>query len=408
MTSSIINVLHLTYDNPFIEKYVIPNISEVSGKFGVQIQHKIIAWNTKDKSDLKNLNLPISFGAKINSEKFNHLVGNIQEYDAVIIHFLHNELAEYLLKIPKNIKVYWVFYGGDFFNPQRVKPSLIYLEETLSFFYKEKYKKIRNTIIRKNIFAGLSNYFKIRSIRKKEQKNFLNALKRINYICHFNQTEIDLVKSLFNYSGSVINFNYSKLSSQIDFGQKLDKPTRKKVLLGGNGSMTNNHLDGLTMIMNAGYDGEIICPLSYAAESQEYINTVILHGHNLFKDRFKPITTLLPMNEYIELIQGCCALVLPSLRLNAGHSITQFIYHGTPVFTNENSTLYQEYKRLGITLFPFTKFNLFLKGELKFSDDEKESNRKNYTEYFNDEVVLSRYSKLLASMLDITKPGAEN
>jgi hypothetical protein len=271
----------------------------------------------------------------------NSFIKSLSKYDMVIFHSLDGIKTKILAKIPKDIPVVWIGWGGDYYhlitrdNFDLLQPmtSRIFIENTLSQRITMK-DKIKLTI--ENI------YFK-----KIGTKGIIN---RINYFSPVLREEYELVKrSIPDFQPSILRGARHLEDDTIrDFENNTISNTN--ILVGNSASYENNHLDAFELLSTIEIgDRKVIVPLSYG--DTVYRDVVIDYGKKYLGDNFTPIIYFMPIDEYVKLISSCSVVIMNHLRQQALGNIIIMIYLGAKVFLNKNNPVYEFFKKESVYIY---------------------------------------------------------
>ncbi|MBL4653190.1 MAG: hypothetical protein JKY53_10065 [Flavobacteriales bacterium] len=105
--------LHLTHNNFVFDRVlnVFKSIDNVNLK-----QHKFIIYSLHEIKEANRMIKDESVTYVVyDSVKFWSEIGDLAAYDKIYIHFLSDQLSDFILKCPKEVQVVLVFWGGCFF-----------------------------------------------------------------------------------------------------------------------------------------------------------------------------------------------------------------------------------------------------------------------------------------------------
>lgn len=268
---------------------------------------------------------------------------NIENVNKVLIHYLHEGKTKFIEKfIPNNIPCYWFIWGGDMYNNiLTIRGYDIYYDK---FFFSRR-QKVSFFL---NHYGLYHTYFPILSFIKKRINFFVTT-------CY----EFEIIKK---YIGSYIN---GKLLDKGFFYYPIDEILGKElvgkdakgniILLGNSASFTNNHKYAIKYLSKLGLgDKKVVAPLSYAG-TETYINQVCDYGKEKLKDKFTPLRTFLPLNEYNKLMTQAEVCVYGNWRQEAFGNILVALYLGAKVFLSKRSPLIALFKDMGIKIYILEK-----------------------------------------------------
>jgi len=190
--------------------------------------------------------------------------------------------------------------------------------------------------------------------KKKEQKEAFGIrkkfLRRLNYFCHWNELDFEIIKHVYDCSPTFITF----------FGglglEKISVPLKNtnsctSIWLGNSDTNTNNHLDAIYFLKKYKDNGiKIICPLSYGVD-RPYGDYVDNEGRNIFADNWVAIRSFMAYEKYINLFESVNVVVMYHNRTQASGNVIVFIKKGIKVFLKKQSSLFQFLVNNGITVF---------------------------------------------------------
>jgi len=380
-------VLHLSHDDKFID-LMIDEFNQVSS-----FKNKYVVYTNEVQSSLKFIKHPDVFHAKKGSDEFNDLIGDISGYKAIFVHYLSSYLSEFVLSLPKNTPLFMIFWGAEIF--------------TLKEFYNDNLltetKDLINKITPKNKFKFAFNpknlvlEIKRMKARRNDEIKRKKALKRVNYFCHWIPEDFNFIRSKISFNSKLLDFIYGPL--EVVIGEHYDSQFSEgdgNVLLGNSGNETNNHLESLSALKNAGCKDRLIyTPLSYSALSRLYIDIVVRKGKELFGDSFVPLFEFIPKEEYHKILNSCDFVVMNHLRSQGG-AVNRFaLYQGKKLFMNNSSNMCQFYKKNGLSIFSLTDCNSnYHSAWAKLNIEEKKQNRAQLIKIFGNKAVKKKYENI--------------
>lgn len=343
-------IVHLFEDQKFID-VTIENFENVAaGKnryivFSNNNQLKYVA-RKKDVKILSNSTYKLDLDFIFKDCKF------------LIIHFL-SPIKLYILKHkPDHVKVLWSVWGSDAYD--HFQKQHIYEQLTQKIRKKSLYQFFKKFWIY-TLYHFLR--YRVKPIGKE-----LKLLRQINYVSTVLPYEFELIKNEFGLNADYIDYNYGVNDFTIFQNVKLGD----SVLVGNSATASNNHLDVFHIIKQT--DKDLIVPLNYGAfDYKKYSKKVILKGKQMFRDKFNPITTYLPKNEYYKLLLSCNTAIMYHLRQQALGNIFSALFMGMRVFLNKKSATYAFLKNVGMIVFDLKENSKLIGVELE--ESKKENNR---------------------------------
>lgn len=288
------------------------------------------------------------------------LKNRINLKDQVFIHWLHDEVNDFVLSLPEEIKIGLFFWGGDIVDD----PEEAYINDNLepiSLRYFNEHLHSYNSYweIKRNPFDILRHakrkYHFDGRIKLRLKSKYL-VLARLNFFLHWNRLDYEWIQSrVQNFKAEfVYHFYRFGLDKNLPIPDRVKNAQGNLVFwLGNSATITNNHLDAfelLSCFRDANID--IYCPLSYGEKPNGfYTKDIKKFGHEFFGKRFQPLLQFLPRNEYYELFKRIDIVVMFHNRTQAAGNIASFLQMGKKVFLQNKSTIYQLLRQCGAIVF---------------------------------------------------------
>ncbi len=293
------------------------------------------------------------------------------EASTIYIHFLSNEVIEYLNQFDiSNKKIVWFFWGADAFSLPEVYTKLQH--------YRTDY------LVK---FLGKCKQF---FVKRKSSDIKLDFLKKVDIVAHYSIDDFNLVKPLLQPKTQFKYFTYGVF----DYVVKKDSTLKSNdILLGNSASKNNQHIYAIKHLLPKNITQKIYCPLSYGSD-KSYAEDVIRFGKHLYNGRFIGITDMLEPYEYYENILSQTEIaIMPQNRSQAWGNIMQLLWQGSKVYMFENNNLYKFLQQKGFHVFELTK-----KSHKNFNDAivDVEKNKKLLQQYFGMETLTQTYKETLA------------
>lgn len=356
--------LHLVQDTPFYTDHLIERINRLG--CGVQL---FVYINPDINKKLEYITSNNIIRLTLNDDIPKFLKDN--SITKIFIHSLSNSAMKFLDHTPKQIVIYWFFWGWDGYRHPQLKKDL-YLPATKEYLRNnDQYNFIRTTWLR------------YRSFQFEKRMNAI--LKKIHFCCTQIKGDFDLIKSLSDkFNMDYIFFAYRGISEQKSMISQWTPSKPLVILLGNSADPSNNHLDILLKLKPYLPDiDKIICPLSYAG-NENYKRKVISEGNNLFGAKFISLTKFMPLSDYQNIIDSVDVGVFYHKRQQAYSNIMSLIEKDKRVLMNPNSTLYQMFVDLKVENV-FAEFDVLLKA--------KSVSRNNCLYFKLEEQEIDKYYK---------------
>jgi len=347
-------VLHLALDEKFIDMAynTFENVNPNNNKF-------IIV--TSDKHEFTYIKkTPIT---KITKNKFfgKKFLDDLVKYELIIIHWLDSQKMKFILKCPKNIKILWIGWGGDYYS---------YMGKELLFAKTKElcFKNKDNTSMEKKIKSFIKRYLLFN-----KTPNMKNILERVDYFSPVLKVEYECLRKNFNMLSfpQYIDWNYGTLEDDLI----IDDLTinGNNILLGNSATCENNHIEAIDILKNMDLkDRKIISPLSYG--DNKYRDYIVTYGNLKLVKNFYPLENFMKINEYNKVISTCSIVIMNHLRQQALGNITIMMYFGAKVYLNIENPIYNFFKEQGAIIFSLKDLN-DISINIELSDFEKNINR---------------------------------
>ena len=242
----------------------------------------------------------------------------------IVLHGLFSEKLIFALAcfwwLPK--KCYWVVWGGDLYDYQidtHEKPSFV--------------KKLKKFIASR--LRGVVTYLEGDYQRAKEWYGVCSP----KYHC-------------FAYLSNI--YRGGNLSREA----AADNSTELLVLVGNSADPSNRHEDIFQKlkILECAADFKIICPLSYGDDSHAaHIKDL---GERLFGGKFNALVDLMPLNEYMRIIERVDVAIFAHKRQQAMGNTIQLLGAGKKIVVRRDTAQYDLFKELGVSFEAFENFTL--------------------------------------------------
>jgi hypothetical protein len=216
-----------------------------------------------------------------------------------------------------------------------------------------------------------------------------HAIKRIPKIVTFNEGDYKLAQNLYSSRGKRLNcFMYpSNLFPQCL--PRSAKGNQIRILIGNSADPSNNHLQLLNQLEQFKHlEIEITTPLVYG--DKQHAKSVIKHGRKLFGNKFRPLTSRIPLNEYQLLLAETDIALFGHERQQAMGNIVSLLGLGKKVYLRPTVTTYELLESLGVCLFDIDSIDI-----TKLDKEIAELNRKIIMDIFSEENLLLQWHDLM-------------
>ncbi len=365
-------ILHLLTDEKFTD-YVIRQFSEP----GMQSEFVLIPSNNAlhlvklvDKCRI----------IEAGSSSFRELLDALGSYTGVFLHglFWAEWQVPVLKSVPDHVKVAWACWGGEIYSSQESGYTFRAPATKLLLKVRHLLKPSRQTL---NWEVPKALY------------------KRLDYCTTSIEEEYDYAKSFFQSDMRHVWYTYYSIEETV--GALMDERCHgENVWLGNSASICNNHLDMLLLLARkkcrkqlAGR--KVITPLSYGEPwMRSFVYKV---GGFLFGNRFKPLLSFLPRNDYNALMLDCSTMMIGATEPLAQGNIITALWLGMRVYLSEKSMSYHFFKRIGAVVFSMEKdLSTFYFSSL--TDEEVRRNREVLSRVYGKEHVRQGAKDLVRAL----------
>jgi dTDP-N-acetylfucosamine:lipid II N-acetylfucosaminyltransferase len=295
----------------------------------------------------KFINSPLIESRVVYSSNFKHLIRYIlpqmKRAKWIYFHYLPYgpSLLLWVLKPSLIQKSTWIIWGGDV------------------FIYKQKNDSLKHRfyeILRKRIIPQFTEIAAFIEEDAREAIKIYNSKAQYIPILYPIPVNLDNLKGL----------------------EKQKTVRTINILIGNSADPSNNHLEMLNWL--SGYSNEdihIFCPLSYYTD-QNYIETVIKKGHEIFSLKFEPMLTLMTTEEYAVFMSEIDIAVMDHYRQQGLGNIMPLLYLGKKVYVRSDTSTFPFLSKAGCIIYDTctmnkTNFASFISTDRVFAEANKKA-----------------------------------
>jgi len=312
----------------------------------------------------------------------------VNQYETVVLHSLTSIPIDFIPQIPKRIKVVWLMWGFDFYN-SRVYPQKLLHRLTYNCLSLHDQLKIR-----------LSSFvFHITDEHKYQQ-----ALYRVDFFSGVFPYEYSLLLSSSRYPGikaKQVDFYYGSTDFFIpEEPSRIINNLHSNIIVGNSADPTNNALDAFELMyskLDINVIEKVIVPLSYG-NNERYIAEVKETGKRLWGNRFEPLESYIPLDDYLSLISNCRVAVFFHERQQASDNVLMQLLFGARVYMSETSEMFQYLKREGYHIYSLQR-DLEMINTL-LSDEEVIENRALLSKNYSTSKLVERVIRMNSIIAD--------
>lgn len=270
------------------------------------------------------------------SGDFEEIIAGLSKYKAIVLHGLFWPWQAHILEqVPEEVKVAWVFWGGEIYGRQDVQTS--FLACRTRFIYQlHRVVQVLKGKVSRDVYEIPKELF-----------------SRVNYCLTDIDEEYQYALSYLGNNMKHLWYNYYSIEDTL--GETIDCPIRgDNVLVGHSGTIEGNHEDVFCRIKKYDLgDRQVISPVSYG--KPWVINWIIKRGHQRFGKSFIPIKEFIPRKDYNHVLLGCSFVIMNHYRPQALGNIITALWMGARVYMSVRSMQFHYLKRKGIVLFSIEK-----------------------------------------------------
>ena len=317
---------------------------------------------------------------QLHSPEFKALLDRLDQYTGIVLHglFWAKWQKAVLERVPENVKVAWMFWGGEIYSRHEV-------DDLFLAPITRKVSTIRRFVKR----IKPNTYWEVP----------LSLYGKIDYCLTDMREEYEYAKQFTGAKFEHLWYNYYSIEETI--GSLKDKQCKgNNIWIGNSASVKNNHLDVLWVLRKEGLlrklkDRKVIMPLSYGGPWVH--NLVKKVGKFVLGKRLRVLDTYLPREEYNALMLSCSTLILGYLEPAAQGNIITGLWLGMRVYLSEQSFAYQYFKRIGCAIYSIEK-DLKQYGYAPMDQTDVEQNRAVLKEWYSKKNMHKRNLEIVKAL----------
>lgn len=355
-------ILHFLTDDKFAD-YAIAQFS------APEMQSEFVCLNTAGRMNLVELQDEVRVMSPHSEQFATFLEGELKKYSAIILHGMHWGWwqKEILKRVPGNVKVAWVFWGGEIYGRsdlhiKRYAPITSLLNRW--HLHKNKKKKARN----KGWELPIELYRRVDYCLtgEKEEYEYAKAFLKNDHLQHIWYTYYDIDATVGALKDASCNGN--------------------NVIVGNSATETCNYFDVIPRLKRRlNPKQKVILPLSYGAPW--ITNAVSKYAKFFLGNAAMPLLDFMPRDEYNKILQSCSVMIMDQYIPQAQGNILTGLWLGMRVYMSEKSIAFKFFNRLGFKVFSFeSEFKKY--GLSSLSEEDIAVNRKVMMEWYSQEHVM--------------------
>ncbi len=312
--------------------------------------NKFIIYNFNSDNRLKHVNgLTTVVTSVVGMKDYFKAIGDIDQYQAVILHSLTNEKLLLVDKY-KNSKTHfaWVMWGADLYNYLSTKGYKLYLWKPAIWKFRLRWQFYDplNLFIR-SIYANLRG-------RKSRKGLYDSVLSRINFCLTTNLADFRLFKKYTDTKAKGEWFSYYSIDAVLGEHLINRKVNSDNIIIGNSGSVTGNHVVAYQLLKKFNLTGrKVVVPLSYG--HFRYRQLLEKKGRQILGENFHPLKDFMPLGEYNNILCSANIVIMPQIRQEAFGNVLISLYLGAKVYLFEENNLFEYFTSIGVKVFSIKK-----------------------------------------------------
>jgi hypothetical protein len=342
--------------------------------------------------------------APYGSEELKNIIKKIKIDDRILVHWFHDSVMQVIDNVDPRVPVYLHFWGGDFIGNTEEFDNFKYDDLTREYVKKNRpFKLFFWALDALQYLYSPRRFFNIlKNVKTLDPDHEISIrkrfLSRLNYFCHWNKLDYDIICKAYGCSPAFMNFFY-KIGLKADLNSlrnKRDKKSKTVIWLGNSETETNNHLDAISALTKFKDDNiKIICALTYG--DKRYGDFITSQGKKVFTNKWSSLRKFIPSAKFYGMFDKADVAVMYHNRTQAGGSVYGFVIKGKKVYVKKQSTIYKLMKKLGVVVFDANTIKDLTFDEFSrpLTDRQIRSNIRKVSDFFSDEKRLKYMNKLL-------------
>jgi len=306
-----------------------------------------------------------------------------KEWKAIIFHNCNQKYKWQIInKTSVNTKIIWLSWGSDIYMLPKFRNKL----------YKKKTQRLLNRINSKIFNVDIDYIFRIVLGKYKKQ---IKAYNRIDYCAPVIKQDLELLNREYNLKIKSANFSYGDLNYYL--GEDTNRLINgNNILIGNSADFSNNHVEAFELIKDVELNNsKIIVPLSYGG-NKKYSEEIQKIGRKLLSNNLSPLTNLIPLDDYRELLFSCSVAIMNHTRQQALGNIIMLLWMGVKIFFDESNPVYLHFLNNNILVYKTTEIIVERDSFLKpMNKEDVINNRKGLLMLYSKESVEAKTKEIV-------------
>lgn len=361
-------ILHFVTDEKFTD-YVICQFS------APEMQSEFVCLNTANRMYMVNLCDTMRVMSPYSKDFKLFLDTELNKYNAIVLHGMHwgNWQNVILQKVPDDVKVAWVFWGGEIYSRSDCDiPHYAPVTKLFTWLHQIKNKK-KSVGISWELPIELYQRIDYCLTGEQEEYEFAKAFLKNDHLQHIWYTYYDIDATVGALKDASCNGN--------------------NVIVGNSATETCNYFDVIPQLKRRLQpEQKVVLPLSYGAPW--ITNAVSKYAKFFLRDATIPLLDFLPREEYNKILQSCSVMIMDQYIPQAQGNILTGLWLGMRVYMSEKSIAFKFFNRLGFKVFSFEReYKKY--GLSPLAEKDIEVNRKMMMEWYSKERVVESVKNIV-------------
>lgn len=217
-------------------------------------------------------------------------------------------------------------------------------------------------------------------------------VKRFHKTVTLNPGDASLVERYLYKKDSAV-LPYPLIGLTVDDNTEAIQNRPLKIMLGNSAAESNEHIYALQQLSHLKDNNvEVITPLNYAG-SDNYVQSVITRGTEIFGDRFVPITNMLTKCQYDNLLKDIDLTVFAHQRQQGLYVAYAMLLMGKPIFIPNTTSSFDNLTSLGFNIFTTQSLSNFSYEELATNSSKPDQHNKSLMQsHFTEKALAPKWS----------------
>ncbi len=280
------------------------------------------------------------------------------DFDVLVAHSMLPTFAAGIKNADPGIFVVWCGWGYDYYSLLTPEFGSLFLPDTQRLVEKANArqrlkKRFRTAALAKSLkYRLLSLFHQPPQPAAVKNETLESVAERINLFSILPTETAMLQRALPGLKAEYRSILYYTTEDVLAKGPARMSGT--DILLGNSPTPANNHIEALKMLKPLlPEDSSIIAPMNYGdpEKIKLYGDSISRFGAKLFGERFKPLRTWMPLENYHEYLSRCGIVIMNHRRQQGLGTISTALYKGAKVFLRPENPVYEWYSKMGVAVF---------------------------------------------------------